>query len=149
MVEVLIAVAVLAIASLGVMGVLTYGVVAGDSAGDFSAATQYGRELIENIRMDNTNLNCFPPAAGLVSADDDAREALNAPPFDKPEMNVPGDTKFKRNIEILAWPNSGDAITADTELVRIRVRVYWGSPGQAGNHTGERMSETVALLRNS
>jgi len=149
MVEVLIAVAVLSIASLGVMGVLTYGVVAGDSAGDFSTATQYGRELVENIRVDSINLSPFDAPAGLGNGSDSERVALNAPPFDQPLMNVPDDARFRRNIQIVAWPGGG-AVTPNTPLVRIRVRVFWDSPDQQQtSRKGERMAETVAFLRNT
>lgn len=147
MVEVLVSVAVLSIASLGVMGVLTYGIVAGDSAGDFSTATQYGRELVENIRVDNINLSPFQAPAGLRNTSDTERVALNAPPFDQPLMNVPADPRFRRNIEIVAWPGAG-AVTANTPLVRIRARVYWDSDSTVAR-SGERMAETVAFLRNT
>lgn len=148
MVEVLVSVAVLSIASLGVMSVLTYGVVAGESAGEFSTATQYGRELIENIRVDSINLNPFTPPSGLVNTDESERVALNAAPFNNPLMDIPNDESYRRNIQIVAWPGGG-AVTGDTPLVRIRVRVFWGSPGnQAASRDGERMSETIAFLRN-
>lgn len=149
MVEVLVSVAVLSIASLGVMGVLTFGVVAGDSAGDFSTATQYGRELVENIRVDSINLSPFDPPPGLSNASDSERVALNAAPFDSPLMNIPADPRFRRNIQIVAWPGGG-AVSDQTSLVRIRVRVFWDSPDQQQtSRKGERMTETVAFLRNS
>ena len=49
LIEVMFSVAALSIASLGVMSVLTYGAVAGDTAGTFSQATQLGREVVETL----------------------------------------------------------------------------------------------------
>lgn len=133
MIEVMFSVASLAVASLGVLGVLTFGAVAGDSAGDFSQATQLGREIVENIRVDRLNLDPFDPPAGLVDADLTARTDLNAAPFDPAYMGLPADSRFKRNIQITE-------IDPD-RLAKIEVRVYWVRNGK------ERHVETSAFAR--
>lgn len=133
LVEVMFSIAVLSIAALGVMGVLTYGAVAGDTAGNFSVATQLGRELIENIRVDRFNLDPFNPPSGLVDASPTARTPLNAPPLDAITASLPDEPRFTRNIAITE-------VEAD-RLAQITVRVYWFQQSR------EKFVETSALAR--
>lgn len=133
LVEVMFSVAVLSIAALGVMGVLTYGAVAGDTAGNFSVATQLGRELIENIRVDRFSMDPFNPPTGLVNASPTERTALNAPPMDAITASLPDEPRFTRNITITE-------LEAD-RLARITVRVYWFQQNR------EKFVETSALAR--
>ena len=133
LIEVMFSVAALSIASLGVMSVLTYGAVAGDTAGTFSQATQLGREVVENIRVDRFGFDPFNPPAGLVDADLNARTALKAAPFDSALVSLPDDPRFKRNIQITE-------IEAD-RFAKISVRIYWE---QNGN---EKYVETIAYAR--
>jgi len=135
----MISLAVLSVASLGVMGSLTFGAAASESAGYFSQATQIGREYVENMRVDRLYADPFNPPAGLVDADTTARTPLKDPPFDQAQMSVNtfDDTtaeKFRRNIQITEI-NPG-------ELARIQVRIYWTVKGR------ERYVETVAFARN-
>lgn len=146
MVEVLIAVGVLSVASLGVMGVLTFGLMAGDTAGNFSSATQLGREVIEIIRIDG-NIRLFPLSsapAGLIDASPSTRTPLTAPPLDKvyyglvddpntPAIEgIPNVERFTRNIQVTA---------IDQRFNRIQVRIYWIQGGT------EKWVETVAFQR--
>lgn len=133
LVEVMFSVAVLAIASLGVMGVLTYSAVAGDTAGNFSEATQLGRELIENIRVDRLNLDPFNPPAGLVSQSPSDRTPLNAAPLDGISVSVPDLPRFTRNITITE-------VEVD-RLARIDIRIFWIQQGK------EKVVTTSALAR--
>lgn len=140
LIEVMFSVASLAVASLGVLSVLTFGALAGDRAGEFSQATQLGREIVENIRVDRFNYDPFKPlaqlqASGLVNASLNDRSELTAPPFDNPSLSsLPDDPRFKRNIQI-TQPDVGS-------LARIQVRVYFqGSKGK------EQFVETVAYAR--
>ena len=148
----MIAVAVLSIACLGVMGVLTYGVMAGSSAGDVTTATQYSREIIEHIRIGGVDVfDAGGPEAGLLSVDDSERTALDAAPLDADQygaLELPADSRFTRNIQILSWPDGGTTVDDETDMVRVRVRLYWGGNGQNAVD-GERMTETIALLRQS
>lgn len=138
--ELLFSVPILAIASLGVLSVLTFGAVAGDTAGEFSQATQYGREVVEYVRADRYNLNPLDDvseltAAGLIDSSPDARTAVNAPPLDDPTLfDLPDDPRFKRNIQIEHLvPN---------RLAKVQVRIYYcGQKGQ------EKYVETVAFSR--
>lgn len=147
MVEVLIAVGVLSIASLGVMGVLTFGLVAGDTAGNFSAATQLGREILEIIRIDRGNFDLFPPSdapAGLINGSSSDRTPLAAAPFNDPVYGIVDNPatpaiegisnveRFKRNIQVTA---------VDERLNRIQVRIFWIQNGV------EKSVETVAFQR--
>lgn len=147
MVEVLVAVAVLSIASLGVMGVLTYGLMAGDSAGNFSTATQLGRELIEIVRTDRSHFPLFPLSsapAGLIDGSLEARTPLAAAPFNDPVYGIVDDPstprregianveRFTRNIQVTA---------IDQRFNRIQVRIFWIQNGT------EKMVETVAFQR--
>jgi type II secretory pathway pseudopilin PulG len=148
MVEVLVSVGVLSIASLGVMGVLTYGLMAGDAAGNFSTATQLGREMIEIVRTDRTNFDLFPPTdapAGLIDSGPTTRTPLAAAPFDQPVYGlvddpatagvtegIPNVGRFTRNVQVTA---------INSRFNRIQVRIYWIQNGV------EKMVETVAFQR--
>ena len=129
MIEVVFSVAALAVASLGVLGVLTFGALAGDSASDFSTSTQLGRQFIENIRADRFSLDPFDPPAGLVDSGD-TRTDIDASPFTN---LISPDDRFKRNIQITE-------IDPD-RLVQISVRIFWTRNGK------ERSVETTALAR--
>lgn len=138
--ELLISLPSLAIAALGVLSVITFGTVAGDTAGEFTQATQLGRELTEHIRSDRFRFDPFSPQAeleqsGLVDADLSLRQNIFAPPFDDlPIAAATEEARFKRNVQITpVEPN---------RLARIQVRVYYhGRKGQ------EKYVETVALVR--
>ena len=129
---------ILSIASLGVISVLTYGLMTGDTAGNFSTATQLGREVIEVIRTDQQNLDIFPPTgapAGLIDASVSTtpRQLINAAPLDDPDLYaLPTDERFSRNIQVTA---------VNANFVRIQVRIYWIQNGV------EKMVETVAFMR--
>lgn len=132
--EVMFSVASLAVASLGVLSVLTFGHIAGDSAGTYSEGTQLSREIIENIRVDRFNFDPFNPPNGLVNTDLTQRTDLKAAPFDNPLVSLEDNPRFKRNIQITE-------IEPD-RFARIQVRVYWTS--QQGK---EKYVETVAFAR--
>ncbi|HIB65905.1 MAG TPA: hypothetical protein EYO33_12545 [Phycisphaerales bacterium] len=138
--ELMFSIPSVAFAAIGVMSVLSYGTVAGDTAGDFSTASQLGREIVENIRADRFNNNPLRPLAelqaiGLVDSSTSIRTAIDAPPLDATNFsNLPSDDRFKRNIQI--------EHTIPGRLAKIQVRVYYqGSKGK------EKYVETVALAR--
>ena len=129
LIELLLTVPILAVASLGVLSVLTYGAVAADTAGEFSQATQYGREIVEYVRADRFNMNPLGDlealaASGLINGTTDERAAVD----------LPDDDRFQRNIQITHL--------VPKRLARIQVRVFYrGSKGQ------EKFVETVAYAR--
>ena len=139
MVEMMFSVASLAVASLGVLSVLTFGSMSGDAAGTFSEATQMSREVIENIRVDRFTFDPFNPPAGLVDTDLNARTELTAPPFDSTAVSLPANTRFKRNIQITE-------VEAD-RLARITVRIYWEQQTSAKAGIQEKFVETSAYVR--
>ena len=129
-----------AFAAIGVMSVLSYGSVAGDTAGDFSTASQLGREIVENIRADRFNNNPLRPLTelqtlGLVDGSTTIRTDIDAPPLDSANFaNLRSDDRFKRNIQI--------EHTIPGRLAKIQVRVYYqGAKGK------EKYVETVAMAR--
>ncbi len=133
--EVLFAVVILSIATMGVMGVLTFGIVSADTAGNISTATQLSREMVENIRVNeeyrSTNEH-FPEE--FFSDEETDRVALNDPPFDNDnQYSVFNDPRFTRNIQIARVPGEN--------MDRIRVRVFWEQNGT------EKTAETVAFQR--
>lgn len=133
LVEVMFSIGALAVASLGVLSVLTYGTMAGDSAGNFSEATQLGREIIENIRVDRYSFNPFAPPTGLVNATPTERVDLTAAPFNTATVSLPQNSRFKRNIQITE--------VEPDRLAKIQVKVFWEQQGR------EKFVETVAYAR--
>lgn len=112
-----------AIAALGLVSVLSFGVVAQDSAGDFSTATHLGRE-IEDLK-----------ASGLVDETASVRTPLNAAPFDQPLLTpLPDDHRFTRNIQTTTM--------IPERLAHIQVRIFY-----RGNKGTLLCRTTTATLR--
>lgn len=118
-------VGILAIACIGVISVLTYGLLTGDSVGNFSTATQLSREVIEAIRADQVSLGIFDQTmkaelvdASVNAASFSARPLVNAKPLDDPLYGLPTNNRFRRNIQI-------QQMGTPTTMVRIQVRIYW------------------------
>ena len=133
MIEVLFSVGALAVASLGVLSVLTYGAVSADTASTYSEASQLGREIVENIRVDRFNFDPFNPPNGLENADLSQRSELRSAPFDTNTVSLPDNTRFRRNIQITEVESG--------RLAKIQVRVYWEQQGK------EKYVQTVAYAR--
>ena len=138
LIEVMIAIAALSVAVLGVMGSLTFGVVAGNSASNFSQATHLAREIAENIRVDRFIADPFNPPPGLVDVDPNVRTILKAPPFDQEGSSLASfrdvdASIFRRNIQIIDVDPG--------RLVNIRVKVFWTQQSK------ERFVEVTAVAR--
>lgn len=135
LVEVLIAVVTLSVAMLGVMGALSYGVLATDYAGAYTEANQYGRELVEAIRVNQIAFD--DPDTGtddalrlkIFNTDGVPRPALDSAPFDGsdvlyPNLSPSAAGRFRRNIQVTM---------IDPKLARIEAHVYWDANGEEKN----------------
>lgn len=118
-IEVLIAVVVLSIGILGVLSALLYGFRASSHAERVAEATNYGRQIIEGIRIQN--LVFPPPAPSWSETTDSGRRPLNAAPFDAGVTALPN-ANYRRNIQISYLP-------PNNTIARIQVRIYWSSSG--------------------
>ncbi|MBI3925714.1 MAG: prepilin-type N-terminal cleavage/methylation domain-containing protein [Armatimonadetes bacterium] len=135
LIEILITVAVVAIALLGVIAALTFGVRSADHAERMTEATHHARRLIGLIRSQGMAAN----GAVWDNLDpnlDDAegtRRELNQTPFDG---QMPEGTNMRRNVQITQGLG-GDM----DDVARIRVRVFWTIRGE------EKKVEIVGFQR--
>lgn len=144
LIEILIVVVVVAIALMGLMASLAFGLQASGNAERMTEATNHARRVVGIIRADATSAQTgvFPgtapytPNNALENADDSERTALNAAPL----TDLPGDTNMERNIQITYLTDPGGQPQRDN-LARIQVRVFWTVKGQ------EHMVEMVAFQR--
>ncbi len=136
-VELLIAVAVLAVGILGVFASFAFGLQSTRFSGQMSQAIAWNRQLIEMIRVRNLAFSPDIPPSGsglndpaLTSGVDPeatfrSLRDLNAPPF---LNDLPLGTGFKRRIQIRRL--SPDANDYHNRIAEITVTVYWMDGGR-------------------
>lgn len=130
MAELLIALVIIAIALLGLISALAYGMRANEGAERRSQALNYARMLMGEIKR-NAALPSpdswvwdTPPTGLFDSSDTDHTTALDAAPFDTGLF--PPDTRMTRNIMVVQpLASSGHR----SRLARVRVRVFWEKNG--------------------
>lgn len=122
LVEVLIGVVVLSIATLGVMGSLTYGVVSNEYAGTYSEANQMAREIVEGVRAEQIAFVEDDEPALYNSVFDPTKKPIESAPFDGSYLTLPdlrvGDRvqRFDRVVRVTEL---------DDQLSQIEATVYW------------------------
>ena len=128
LVELAIAISVLAIGILGVFASFVYGLQSTNHSARLSEAVNYSRQLVELIRVRNLPFLYAtlppPPTTGLNDTDKNSWEelsALEAPPF---AHDIPPHTGFRRRIVVSRVPGSGGA-DYRSNLAEIRVSVQW------------------------
>lgn len=114
LIEILIAVAVLAIGILSVLGSMTYGTRTVELGIHTSEGLRYAREVIDLIRVRNLAFT------GSLSGLDGVRTPLDAPPF---QFDLPPDTGFSRSIRLEKLART-DGRETDA-LMKVSVTVYW------------------------
>lgn len=126
LVEVLIALVVIAIALLGLISAFTYGLRANESSEQRAVALNHARTLMGETRQRADSYGVIGGnslEAGLADAADADRTALAATPYDTGQ--VPAGTTFERNIQITKPLGAGYR----ANISRITVRVYWKERG--------------------
>lgn len=128
--ELLIALVIIAIALLGLISALTYGMRANEGAQRRSQALNYARKLMGEIKRNaarpspNSWVFDTPPAGLFDSSESDHSTALDAAPFDTGQF--PADTGMTRNI-MVTQPLGSSGHRAN--LAQVRVRVFWQKNG--------------------
>lgn len=138
-VELLIAVAVLAVGILGVVASFTFGLQSTRFSGQMGQALAWNRQLIEMIRVDHlafkpgaesstSGLNDpEPPSVGSDESRYRSLRDLNADPF----MNeMPLGTGFKRRIQIRRNSGASGDFVYRQGIAEITVTVYWMDNGR-------------------
>ena len=128
-IELLVAVAVLAVGFLAVFGGLAYSLRATRTAGEMSEAANLNRRLIELVRT-RVEFENFPAWSIYVTDSDTVRKPLNAPPF-QDQSFTEGD-RFRRNIRV-------DRVSSDpndyrSKLWHIQVGVFWAEDRKLIHH---------------
>lgn len=137
LIEVMISIAVIAIALLGTMAALTYGIRGMTVSGKNTVALNHARQIIEMIRVKNLawQPNAPPLNSSNLNDSSSARVALEAPPF---SADFPAGSGFTRNISIQRVSLS----SADYRynIMQAIVTVYWW------DHEAERKVVQISHL---
>ena len=152
LVEILIAVVVLAIALSGLASALFFGVISGQYADERSIALAYARQFVEIIKVNSGEaggigiFNFSAPLNTELTQADGARSIMSSAPFNGTMLGSAGQfasedaKRYRRNIRVTRYgPNLPFAgLGFQPSLAEIRVRLYWW------NHGVERMLEVTA-----
>lgn len=123
--ELLVAIAVIAVGLLAVYASLTYSLNASGHSQRLSEAIARNREMVDLIRSQNLTRS----TPGLDDSPT-GRRPMNDPPF----AALPNPGQMTRNVQI--DPVSTDASLPESRLRRIRVTIYW-QEGQERSFTLE------------
>jgi prepilin-type N-terminal cleavage/methylation domain-containing protein len=122
LVEVMFAIAVLSVAVLGVVGALSYGIVANEYAGTYSEANQLAREVVESVRAEQIAFEA-PGTSIYTDTFDSTKKAIGSPPFDGSYVTLPdlsGQDRFSRRVT---------RTEVNPQLTRIEATVSWEQKG--------------------
>ncbi|MBI3927151.1 MAG: prepilin-type N-terminal cleavage/methylation domain-containing protein [Armatimonadetes bacterium] len=129
LIEILIAVAVLAIGILGTYSSFAWGTLSAHYGSEVSEATMYARQLMEIIRSQNLAFQDapdLPDAASGLNDNPTDRVALNAVPHGSFGV-LPADTRFTRNIRVERL--SSNVNDHRYNIFRVTVTIYWNRQG--------------------
>lgn len=127
LIEVLIAFAILLLASIAIYSMLSVGIRATRQSGRLTEAVNFGRHIVELIRVRNLPFSqrSLPPArdSGLNDFPKD-RRPLDAAPFGNSDFSgLPDTSNFTRNITMSRL--SKDKNSFDSQIIKLKVTVYW------------------------
>ncbi len=143
LVEVLISLAILAIALLGVMSSITYGTRHSRSGEELTEAVQLARQILVRLQedsiLDSTNIGepWFREDSGLRDAPAVRRE-LDAAPLGG--MMLPAEQLSRYKRRLVAERVSQDRIDHRYGLARVQVEIFWESK------VGERRLELTGVI---
>lgn len=139
--ELLISIAIGAIALLGTLATLTYARRSTEHGEKMTQAIAYCRQLCEIVRSEGLAYAYgIPPTAGSV-INNDSKVALNS--GNGPFAAMPDDPNFMRTIVTEQVANSG----YEQNLLRITVTVYWAERGADNGQTNWKDVRMVTLSR--
>lgn len=126
LIEVMVAVGVLAVGILGVFACFAFGMRAEELADRKTQATYRARQLVDLIRTRNLPFLgvCPPPTSSGLNDPPGQKRPLNDPPF---ANDFASDTGFSRSIRIERVSNNPADYAYD--MVRVRVVLYWNQKG--------------------
>ncbi len=131
LVEAVVAFGIIFIAAISLHATLSGGLKATRHSGRMTEAVNYGRQLVELIRVRNLpfNQDRVPPAreSGLNDRLLE-RRPLAAPPFGNSDFaGLPETANFRRNIRMERVSDSSESF--EYHLMKITVTVYWSESG--------------------
>lgn len=118
LIELLVAIGVLAVGLLSIYASLTYSLKASRHSDQTSQAVALNRQIMDLVR--SRQLTPTPELA--------QRRRVDAPPF---ADDIAGDPPFERQVEIA--PVSTDASRPESRLRRIKVTIFWMEEGGERN----------------
>lgn len=142
LVEILVALGVLAIGILGVTAVFIFGISSTEHGKNLSKATTYGRDILEIIRTHGLIPlagTIPPPASSGLNDPPSARVALNQSPHGSFAQAMPANTGFFRNIK--TERASTDPTSHLYNVYKVTVTIYWKEKGV------ERSMEMTAFAK--
>lgn len=157
MIEVLIAIFVISVGTLGVLSALTWGNQHSDSGKLMSEASNLARSLSETISVrgvDMPDSGELPTSSGLNDTSDARVKVLQSPPNDLNfGVSIKGQAanaeniqssleRFRRNISVARVPNP-DSEPHLNNLVTLNVTIYWTEKGHERRAVVERVIPSI------
>lgn len=133
--ELVTAVAVLAVVLLGSAAALHYGMQASHHGGLTTEAGNHARTLMEIMLAENrafATAGLPDSSSGINDAAGVTRE-LNAPPFQASSYQLVSQQRFTRHIEVRNYALAGDAAAVKLwkdEVRQVAVSVHWNEGGR-------------------
>lgn len=143
LVEVLISIALLAVALLGVMGSIAYGTRHSGSGAELSEAVHLARTVLVHIQeaglVDTTELDeAWPTTDSGLNDEIDMRRPIDEAPFGGLEFTLPQLQRYQRRI--VSERSSEEPLDHRYRLATVTVHLYWQSP------QGERTVHLTGLV---
>lgn len=151
--ELLIAMGVIAVGMSGVAAALIFGVTKSNYGSNIAVATHHartlmeatlGRTLVSSDAFNDPSTGLPKADSGLNDADDDPPLALNAPPFEDPKIHQsisPEELgQYTRKIQMTRRGAKG---TVGEFLVTMSVTIYWQDKGVQKSVTTTSVIPTV------
>lgn len=144
--EVLISIAILAVAALGTSAAIHYGLRSQSHGKLVSEAQAYADRLMASMLEQNLAFSTpsLPTSTSGINDPATARVALNAAPFNNASYGLPTNSRYRRNISILNCrqaAESGGQFGWKDDLRQITVKVYWQENSREGSVTLQCISK--------
>ncbi|MBS2036915.1 prepilin-type N-terminal cleavage/methylation domain-containing protein [bacterium] len=144
--EVLISIAILAVAALGTSAAVHYGLRSQAHGKVVSEAQAYADRLMvsmleQNLAFSSTSL---PASSSGINDPASARVALNAAPFNNASYGLPANSRFTRNISVINCrqaSESGGQYGWKDDIRQVTVKVYWKENSREGSVTLQCISK--------
>ncbi|MBS2038892.1 type II secretion system protein [bacterium] len=128
--EITFSVAILSIVLLGSLASVHYGMKSQQYGRNMSEAGSYASRLLEIMAEENRAFSTvsMPVSSSGYQDAPSARQQLDAAPFNGSSYGLPANSRFRRNISVIACRAAGESGTQygwKDDLRQVTVSIYW------------------------